>query len=367
MTMLTREVPARNGERDGTRYTYSWEGWIADTDLRGKVCLVTGASSGIGKAAARGLALLGARVGLICRDRKRGEKARGEIVKRTGNDAIDLFVGDFSSQADVRRIAAEIRERYDRVDVLVNNAGGVFGRRKLTEDGIEWTLAVNHLAAFLLTNLILDLLQRSPDGRIINVSSTAHHLGSLDFDDLQLERFYFDFVAYCQSKLANVSFTTALARRLHGTTVTVNSVHPGIVRSKFGFSGSLWIQLSYLFGRLFLRSSDGGADTILYLAASPEVAGVSGKYFADRRPATASAAGTDPEIAERLWEESAKLTHLERPSQPSTAAGSRVSCAERRTERSRSACRSVLLRPHGPGPRGKRGFDRLSQRGILEQ
>lgn len=307
------EMFSKTADRETGRYPYSWEGWVSDVEMRGKVCLVTGASSGIGKAAARGLALLGARVGLICRDVRRGEKARAEIAKKTGNDAIDLFVGDFSSQADVRRIAAEIRQTYDRVDVLVNDAGGVFGRRKITEDGIEWTLAVNHLAGFLLTNLILDRLERSPDGRIVNVTSVAHWLGSIDFDDLQLKSFYLDFVAYCQSKLANILFTTELARRLAGTTVTANSVHPGIVRSKFGFSGSLWIQLSYLLGRLFLRSSDGGADTIVYLAASPKVAGVSGKYFVDRRIATPSAAATDTATAERLWEVSAGLTHLEVP------------------------------------------------------
>jgi len=277
-------------------------------DLSGKTCVVTGASSGIGKAAAAALATMGARVVLVCRDAGRGEAARVEIAQRAASDSVDLLVADLSSQAEVRRLAGEIRGRYERIDVLLNNAGAVNVRRTTTVDGIETTLAVNHLAYFLLTDELLGVLRESAPSRVVNVSSAAHVRARLDFDDLQGEGRYGGMRAYGQSKLANVLFTFELARRLAGTRVTANCLHPGVVATGFGHNtpGAFNVLLTLI--RPFLLDAERGAETSIYVAASPEVAGVTGEYFAKCRPARTSPVARDEAVAERLWQVSEELT-----------------------------------------------------------
>ena len=213
-------------------------------------------------------------------------------------------------QAEVRRLAEEFAERHDRLDVLVNNAGGVFDRRRETPDGIEWTLAVNHLAPFLLTNLLLDLLKKSAPSRVVTVSSEAQRWGRMDFDDLHSERRYRSFPVYGMTKLANVMCTFELAERLEGTGVTANCMHPGSVNTDFAANNR---DLSSLFFRLFkpfMRTPEQGADTLIYLASSPEVEGMTGKYVADRKMKVASDAAYDETLQKKLWEASEELTGL---------------------------------------------------------
>lgn len=290
--------------------------------LKGKVCLVTGATNGIGLEAARELGRLGATVVLCGRDAKRGQAALGEI-KRTCPDAkLDYLQADLSSLAEVRRLAQEFRGRHSRLDVLLNNAGAIIDSRRLTVDGNELTLALNHLSHFLLTHLLLDMLKASAPSRIINVSSGAHQMARLDVDDLRFERTkYSPLLAYGNSKLANILFTRSLARRLAGTQVTANSLHPGAVAT--GFAGGDykdWFGWVVKLVRPFMLTSAAGARTSVYLASSPEVAGVSGKYFYKCREARTSKAAQDDALAERLWEASVKLTGVgAAPQAPSAA------------------------------------------------
>ncbi|MEX2159158.1 MAG: SDR family oxidoreductase [Dehalococcoidia bacterium] len=284
-------------------------------DLAGKTCLVTGASSGIGRETAAALAGRGARVVLVCRDRTRGEAARSEISDRAGNDAIELMLADLSSQQQVRQLAAAFQSTHDRLHVLVNNAGTFEGVRSVTEDGLETTFAVNHLAPFLLTNLLLPLLIASAPSRIVTVSSTGHGYGTtIHFEDLQCERRYGAMRAYSQSKLANVLFTYELARRLEGTGVTANCLHPGGVNTKLmryrGLAGVL-VDAGRVLGRPFLLSAERGAATSVHLAASPDIGGVTGAYFAKQRAVRSSKASYDEATMRRLWEVSASLTGLD--------------------------------------------------------
>lgn len=271
---------------------------------RSRVYLITGANAGVGRATAERLAETGAQVVLVCRDRGRGEAARREIVAATGNKGVELLIADLSSQRQVRELAAEFLSRYERLDLLINNAAVLPRRRQVTADGLEQQFAVNHLAPFLLTNLLLDILRRSAPSRVVTVSSEAHREGRIDFADLQGERSYRRLRAYRQSKLANILFTRELSRRLQGSGVTANSVHPGVVATKLLFSG--WRSAGLV--RPFLRSPEGGARPVSYLALSPEVAGISGRYFVDRRPVEPSSRAQDPETAKRLWEVSEELT-----------------------------------------------------------
>lgn len=269
-----------------------------------KVILITGGNAGIGRATGERLASLGHTVVLVCRDRGRGEAARREIASSTGNQRVDLLVADLSSQRQIREVASEFLSRYDRLDVLINNAGVLTRRRRVTEDGLELQLAVNHLAPFLLTNLLLERLRGSAPSRVVVVSSEAHRGGRIDFSDLQGERSYSGLRAYRQSKLANILFTRELSRRLQGSGVTVNALHPGVVRTGLLFTG--W-RIAHL-ARPFLRTPERGAEGSVYLAVSPEVTGVSGRYFVDLRPVEPSPRAQDPETAKRLWEESEALT-----------------------------------------------------------
>ncbi len=279
--------------------------------MKGKVCLITGANRGIGKATALGLARRGAAVIIHCRSRQLGETAREEIIAETGNGAIEVMVADLASLEAVHHLAEEVKRRHITLHVLVNNAGLAKRRHTLTEDGLETTFAVNHLAPFLLTHLLLDTLKGSAPARIVNVGSMVHRWGKIDFCDLMGQRHYSMGRAYNQSKLANVLFTRELARRLEGSGVTVICVHPGMVVSDLGreYTGFMGLLANKLW-RPFMRSPEKGADTVIYLASSPDVAGVTGKYFANRRAVRSSKASHDPALAQRLWEVSERLTGL---------------------------------------------------------
>jgi retinol dehydrogenase 14 len=279
--------------------------------MAGKVVLVTGATGGIGKATAIGLATMGARVGITGRDLIRAEQAAADIRTASGNPAVDVFAADMSSQAEVRRLAGAVLDAYPRLDVLVNNVGGFWAHRHPTADGLEHTFALNHLAPFLLTNLLLDRLKASAPARVVTVSSGAQAAGRIDFDDLQGARSYSGQRAYSQSKLANILFTNELARRLQGTGVTANSVHPGVVRTNFGSEDQAgFFQIISRLVRPFLKTPTQGAWTPIYLASSPDVEGITGQFFANRKPKTANKAAGDVDVTARLWRVSADLVGL---------------------------------------------------------
>ena len=281
--------------------------------MRGRVCIVTGATSGVGKAAALDLSRQGATAVLVARDRSRGETALREVRAMSPTGEGELLLADLSSQRSIRELATEIRARYPALHVLVNNAGGMWHRREVTADGLERTFATNHLAYFLLTNLLLDRLRAGAPSRIVNVSSDAHFRTTLDFDDLQGERRYDWWLAYKRSKLANVLFTSALADRLAGTGVTTNALHPGMVNTGIARQGSALFRLGFRIGAPFMLTPARGAETIVYLASSPQVDGVSGRYFEKCRRKEPSAAARDPDARRRLWELSAELTGLGAP------------------------------------------------------
>jgi len=275
-----------------------------------KVCLITGATSGIGKATAVGLASMGASVVMVGRDRVRGEAVMAEIKEKNANASVDLMLADLSSQEEIHRLADNFKEAYPRLDVLINNAGVIRSKRITTEDGLETTFAVNHLAYFLLTKLLLDMLKASAPSRIVNVASGEQRNGTIDFDDLQGEKGYKGAKAYSQSKLATVLFTYELARRLEGTGITANCLHPGVVGTNLG-SG-----VSGIFGFMvraltpLMKSPQKGAETSIYLASSPEVEGLSGRYFVKKAEARSSDVSYDERLARRLWEVSTELTKL---------------------------------------------------------
>ena len=272
--------------------------------------MITGASSGIGRATALALAQLGASLVLVCRSRERGQETVAEIAAKTGNGDVTLLLGDLSSQAEVRNVAREFLATNRPLHVLINNAGVVNLHRTLTADGIETTFAVNHLAYFLLTNLLLERLQRSAPARIVNVASDAHKFGRLDLDDLGNGRRYRAMRVYGQSKSANILFTTELARRIEGSGVTANSLHPGAVATGLGKNNGAWTRPLIALLGLFFRTPGDGAATSVYLASSSEVEGLSGKYFANRREQRPARAAQDPESARRLWEISAQMVGL---------------------------------------------------------
>ena len=279
--------------------------------MKGKTVLITGANSGIGKETALALASQQATLIMVCRNKKRGEAAAAEFREKGGSTSVEFMLADLSSQADVRRLAEEFLASHDRLDVLVNNAGGIFPRGAKTRGGLELTLAVNHLGHFLLTSLLLDLLKKSAPSRIVNVSSAAHFFGKMDLSNLHGEHYAGGFKAYCDSKLANVLFTTQLARRLEGSGVTANSLHPGGVRTRFGQSGSRMARLMMIVFRPFMISPKKGAQTSIYLASSPEVETFSGKYFARKKAVSPSKLAKDDDLAERLWDMSARLTGVD--------------------------------------------------------
>lgn len=288
---------------------------MADADgkgVGGKIVLITGGNAGIGKEAAVGLASLGARVLITSRSEERGRAARDEIVERSGNPEVDVMALDLASFRSIRAFASDILARHDRLDVLVNNAGLILRRRTETEEGFEATFGINHLGHFLLTDLLLDRLKSSAPARVVVVASMAHKGArrGLDFDDLQAEHHRYRWMdAYNKSKLANIYFARQLARRVDGTGVTVNVLHPGFVRSEFGRGGDLGALYGFgiRLGAPFAISSERGARTTIYLASSPEVEGVTGTYFFKCKPAPISKAAHDDAAARRLWDVSEQM------------------------------------------------------------
>lgn len=268
--------------------------------MKDRIALVTGSTDGIGKETARQLAALGATVLVHGRNATRCQATQDEIRQATGNSRVDYFVADLASQKQVRQLAAEISARYDRLHVLINNAGVILLNRQVTEDGLETSFAVNHLAPFLLTHLLLDLLKRSAPARIITVSSTVHYDERIDFKNLQGERRYNGVVAYKVAKLGNVLFTLELAERLKGTGVTANCLHPGVVTTKLLDTGWGWTGVSLA----------QGAALSVYLASSPEVEEVTGAYFEQTTPYKASSQAYDLRLRRTFWEVSAKLAGI---------------------------------------------------------
>jgi len=270
--------------------------------------VITGANSGIGRITARSLAEQGARVVLLCRNEARGTEARDALREETGNEAIELVLGDLSDQASTRKAAEEVLERCPRIDVLLNNAGAYFGDLAITNDGLERTFALNHMGYFVLTSLLRDRLIASAPARVVNVASAAHRGGALDFEDLQwVRRPYAGLRAYCDSKLMNILFTKALASNLEGSGVTANCVHPGAIRSGFAVGESSWFGALVRLGGFVLISPEKGAQTSIYLASSPDVEGITGQYFIRKKVRKPSAKARSSELAAQLWDVSEAL------------------------------------------------------------
>jgi retinol dehydrogenase-14 len=282
----------------------------ATEPMTGKTVLITGGTGGIGRAAAIGLASMGARVGITGRDRGRAQRAAAEISSESGGGTVDVFVADMSSQAEVRKLANEVLAAYPRLDVLLNNVGGFWAHRHVTADGLEHTFALNHLAPFLLTSLLAERLIASSPSRVVTVSSHAQGMGKIDFDDLMGERSYSGQRAYNQSKLANVMFTYELARRFEGTGVTATALHPGMTNTAFSAEDPALGMLVAVM-RPFMASPERGADTAVYLASSPDAEGATGQYFAKRKPKKSNPASYDTATTARLWRVSADLVGIQ--------------------------------------------------------
>ena len=274
--------------------------------MEGRVCVVTGATAGIGQATAAALARMGSTVVLVARNRDKARATRDDIVRTAGHSRVETVIADLALQAQVRAAAEEIRSRHPAIHVLVNNAAIYTKKRQETADGMEMQLAVNHLAPFLMTNLLLDALQAGAPARVVTVSSEAHRRASFSWDDLQMRRGYGALRAYCNAKLFNILFTRELARRVSAAQVTANAMHPGVVGTALLFGG--WAPLRLL--KPFIRTAEEGARTAIHLASSPEVAGITGAYFKDEKPIHPSRAAQDAESARRLWTLSAELTGL---------------------------------------------------------
>jgi len=280
--------------------------------MNNKTVLITGASAGVGLHSAIGLAKLGAEVVMVGRDEGRTAQAVELVKSQTGNQAISYLLADLSSLKDVHKLAQEFKSKYNKLDVLLNNAGAIHFWRQVSVDGYEMTLALNHLNYFLLTDLLLDMLKAGPSGRIVNVSSRAHYRGHVNFDDLQTQHGYNAMKAYSMSKLMNVLFTYELSRRLQGKNVTANCLHPGFVASNFAVNNGWWVRLgmAFLSGRI---SVEEGAKCSIYLASSPEVQRLSGKYFNyDIKEQRSSEESYDETEAKRLWDVSEQLVTKER-------------------------------------------------------
>jgi len=282
---------------------------LSDNHMEGKLCLVTGGTAGIGLSTAEMLASRGADLILLGRDEERGRAAVADIEGATGRRPNVISV-DLSDQSAVREFCTWLTSTHPRLDVLVNNAGAMFGRRRLSADGIEMTFALNHLSYFMLANLLIPSLQAVPRARILNVASDAHLGTTIDFGDLQGERHYSGWRAYKRSKLCNLLFTYELARRLAGSSITANALHPGFVSSRIGVRNEWTGPLVWKLLTSFAISPERGAETSVYLASSPDVESVSGKYFAKSKVKPSSHASCDPVTAKRLWDLSAELTRL---------------------------------------------------------
>jgi NAD(P)-dependent dehydrogenase (short-subunit alcohol dehydrogenase family) len=280
--------------------------------MKDKIILITGASSGIGLATAEALAAKGAELILAARSEEKLKEAAQHITSKTGNQKIKYFVCDFSSQNSIRKLAENVRKNYTTIDVLINNAGGVFPEFKLNEDGLEMTIGTNHFAYFLLTNLLIDLIKRSDYARIVNVASGSHYDGKIDYDSFTQNKGYFILKAYAQSKLANVLFTTELSERLKGTNVTVNCLHPGFVKTDIGNKDTQWYSKLFwtLSSKLAGISVADGAKTSVYLASSDEVKGISGKYFDKCKMKEPSKLAQDRDLQKELWLKSEQMCSI---------------------------------------------------------
>ena len=276
--------------------------------MEGKICMITGANSGIGKATAIGLAKMSATVVIICRNKGRGEDALKEIIEKTGNNKVDLFLCDLSSLESIRNLTTEFKNKYQNLHVLINNAGVMLSKRVSSVNGFEVNFAVNHLAPFLLTNLLLDILKKSSPSRIINVASAAHKYGTVDFEDLQGEHKKHRFMGlYGDSKLALMLSSYEFSRRLEGTGVTLNTVHPGVVNTNLGVDRS---KPKKGIVRRFFKKPEKGAETSIYLASSPEVEGITGKYFINKQEQKSSEDTYNETFAKKLWDISIEMVGL---------------------------------------------------------
>lgn len=278
--------------------------------MKGKVILITGATNGIGLETARALAKMSARIVIVGRNPEKTQNVVNTLIQDTSNEHIEGLIADLSIQADIFELAETFQRKYDRLDILINNAGGFFYQREMTVDNLEKTFALNHMSYFILTNQLLNILRDSAPARVVNVSSDAHKMGvkHIDFDNLQGEKNYASFRAYGQSKLANVMFTYALARRVEQHGITVNALHPGFVNTGFGHSGGGLLSMGFsMLSRVFAMSPEQGAQTSIYLASSPDVQNVTGKYFAKSKPVESSPASHDVDDQERLWKISESL------------------------------------------------------------
>jgi NAD(P)-dependent dehydrogenase (short-subunit alcohol dehydrogenase family) len=284
-------------------------------EMKGKTVLITGATNGIGKLTALELAKKSAEVVIVGRNPTKTSQVVQQIKQNSGNPSVDGLVADLSSTAQIRQLAQDYHQKYLHLNILINNAGGIFANRMVTADGYEYTFALNHLAYFTLTNLLLDVLLADAPSRIINVSSRSHEGAVLNFGDLQNEQHYSygGYRAYGQSKLANLLFTYELARRLAGTGVTVNALHPGTVATGFGENNRGAMKVSMRIYHQFALTPEEGADTIIYLASSPEVEGVTGKYWTNRMAIPSSTESYDEEAQKRLWSISSQLTGIPEP------------------------------------------------------
>lgn len=278
--------------------------------MQGKIVVITGGTSGIGQVAAERLAAMGARIVLIARSRGRGEATLARLRDIAPGQSHSVHYGDVSRLAELHRVGKEVAAAETRIDVLINNAGAMFGRRETTEDGLELTFATNHLSYFVLTHALSERLITSAPSRIVNTSSHAHYRATLDFDDLQSERNYKAFPVYSRSKLCNILFTRALAKRLAGTGVTANSFHPGFVKTRFGAQTGGGMARMIGLMKIFAISEEKGADTLIYLASSNDVNEANGLYFYKRKPVDPSKLAQDDTAAERLWTETAKLAGI---------------------------------------------------------
>ena len=270
--------------------------------MEGKLCLITGATDGIGKETAKSLAGFNARLILVGRDQNKGESVRNELMVQTGNDQIDIMTADLSNMNAIQKLSVEIHQKYNKLNVLINNAGAFFSKREITDDGFEKTFALNHLGYFLLTKLLLDLIKKGKNPRIINVASGAHIGATLDFDNLQGKNDYSGWAAYKRSKLMNIMFTYKLAELLKDTPITVNTLHPGFVRTRFGDNNTgivgIGLNLAKKIGAISIKK---GAETSVFLATSPTVKGVSGKYFVKCKPEKSSSLSYNKSDIDRLW------------------------------------------------------------------
>lgn len=283
----------------------------SDKSMFGKICIVTGATSGIGKATARVLAQLGATVIVVGRSPKKSKATVSYIQKQTGNPRVEFMLADLSSQKDIYKLAQQFNSQYQDLHVLINNAGALFTTRQQSVDGIEMTFSLNYLNYFLLTNLLLDKLKASAPARIVNMAASAHKfVREVNFNNLESQEKYSGWQAYAQSKLCTLLFTYELARRLEGTRITVNTLHPGVIATHFGHNAKGLIGWMIHLTNLFAHGPERGAQTSIYLATSPSVEGVTGKYFVKKKEVTSSAASYNPATAKRLWQVSKTMVGL---------------------------------------------------------